>query len=162
MLVADGVRVPKELRTHVHRRPAALPIEGAHGQVVGVLEDILAHREVPASPHAGNLQVEVPCPLQTGKIRGLHPIAGVGVGLRRRQPPTENHLAVAKTFDLEGFGGGADERHLGTIQRIAHLVHLNGQPVAINLGAFSSINPRGRAKEIAGKEKEQRQLPDPS
>ena len=56
MLVAGGMRVARKLRAQVHRRPAALPVEGAHGQVVGVLEDILAHGEVPSCAPRRGLQ----------------------------------------------------------------------------------------------------------
>jgi len=73
-----------KLRSHVDGGAAALAVKAAHGHVIGVLKDILAQREVPTAAYAGNIEVIRAGIAKVGKIRGLHLVTGVGIGLRWR------------------------------------------------------------------------------
>ena len=92
--------------------------------------------------------------VKAGKIRGLHLVAGVWVSLSRRQIAVKDQGAVAGAFDCKGLSRGADERDLGTVERIAHLIDFDGQG-----WVFGPMGQNERADEKGGKVGQKQQLP---
>ena len=142
MQMTSGMAVAGKLRPHVHRCPAALPVKGAHRHIVSALENILAYRKVPTASHAGNLQIIAARLPQSGEIRGLQLVAGSRVSFGRCQLSLENRRIVIRTAHFKGHCGSADQRNLGTVQRIACLIHFNGQ-----LRSLTPMRKNGNAKQ---------------
>ncbi len=101
--VAGRVAVARKLGPEVHRDAAALPVEGAHGEVKSAREDVRADGEIPASAEAGNVQIIGPALRELGEIGRLNAIAGVGV------------FDWGSQLALEGYGGigGAADGEIG-------------------------------------------------
>ena len=81
-------------------------------------------------------------------------VAGVGVRLRRREIAVKNDGPVTRADELKTFARRADQSHLGTIQRITHLIHFDGS--GWRLGAKRL---KQRQEEESGKRAQERQLP---
>src|SRR5258708_39393120 len=126
-----GVSVAGKLRAKVDRGSAALSVKGAHGQVIGPGIDVRLDRKTPTAA-AGSLNIVAAGLMQCREVGSLHVVAGAGVVRRRGQFSSEDNYSIARAphgkalFGLGGAARSADERYLGRVGKVAHLVQLDG------------------------------------